>query len=413
MASLRHKSGTRNWFACYTDAAGVQRQRSTGTSVRTAAQRIADGYEQLYRRRQSEAQVRRVMADIFEEVHKEPLTNITLNQHFSAWLARIKAEVKPITHERYGEMATLTRKLAPDLVAMPLDRIEPKDILELRAKLIAARSASTANQTIKILRQSLKSAWIDGLIPENPAARVPRVRSERAAAGAAKRPFAIDELRALMAIADDEWRGMILAGLYTAGQRLSDIATMTASQIDLTSATVRFSTRKTDRDVILPIAAPWLADASRRVKGREPDARLFPRAYAMFVGAGNKVGRVSNAFRSLLAKAGMATPPGRTAASTPGRRTVQPLSFHSLRHTATSMLKNSGVSDSVAMDLVGHESVAVSRNYTHIDDATKRAALDKLPAISADKKARSGSAAGRGTKKKSGETKTNQAKASE
>ena len=50
-------------------------------------------------------------------------------------------------------------------------------------------------------------------------------------------------------------------------------------------------------------------------------------------------------------------------------------------HTATSLLKNAGVSDVVARDIVGHESEAVSRNYTHIDAETKRAALDKLPEL--------------------------------
>lgn len=34
-------------------------------------------------------------------------------------------------------------------------------------------------------------------------------------------------------------------------------------------------------------------------------------------------------------------------------------------------------------DIVGHESVAVSRNYTHIEAETKRAALDKLPDVTA------------------------------
>ena len=55
------------------------------------------------------------------------------------------------------------------------------------------------------------------------------------------------------------------------------------------------------------------------------------------------------------------------------------LSFHSLRHTATSVLKNAGVSDVVARDIIGHESEAVSRNYTHIDMVTKRKAIDSMP----------------------------------
>jgi hypothetical protein len=31
------------------------------------------------------------------------------------------------------------------------------------------------------------------------------------------------------------------------------------------------------------------------------------------------------------------------------------------------LLKNAGVSDAAARDIIGHESEAVSRNYTHID----------------------------------------------
>ena len=63
------------------------------------------------------------------------------------------------------------------------------------------------------------------------------------------------------------------------------------------------------------------------------------------------------------------------------RRQLSPISFHALRHTATSLLKNAGVSDVVTRDIVGHESAAISRNYTHIEADTKRAALDKLPDV--------------------------------
>jgi integrase len=52
-----------------------------------------------------------------------------------------------------------------------------------------------------------------------------------------------------------------------------------------------------------------------------------------------------------------------------------------LRHTATSLLKNAGVSDVIARDIIGHDSAAVSANYTHIDQETKRVALDKLPDV--------------------------------
>ena len=52
---------------------------------------------------------------------------------------------------------------------------------------------------------------------------------------------------------------------------------------------------------------------------------------------------------------------------------------YGLRHTATSMLKNAGVPEAVAMDIIGHDSEVISRHYTHIESNAKRAALRKLP----------------------------------
>jgi len=36
------------------------------------------------------------------------------------------------------------------------------------------------------------------------------------------------------------------------------------------------------------------------------------------------------------------------------RRTVHALSFYSLRHTTTCILKNAGVNSAIVMDVVGH-----------------------------------------------------------
>ena len=45
------------------------------------------------------------------------------------------------------------------------------------------------------------------------------------------------------------------------------------------------------------------------------------------------------------------------------------------------LANTTGVSDVVARDIIGHESEAVSRNYTHIDTETKRRAIDAMPDI--------------------------------
>jgi integrase len=71
---------------------------------------------------------------------------------------------------------------------------------------------------------------------------------------------------------------------------------------------------------------------------------------------------------------------GRTA-----KRETNDISFHALRHTATSLLKNAGVSDSVVMDMIGHNSSAMSAIYTHIDSGAKRRAMDAMPDITENK----------------------------
>ena len=99
-----------------------------------------------------------------------------------------------------------------------------------------------------------------------------------------------------------------------------------------------------------------------------------------------RTGSLSNQFHDILTAAKLAekrthhanknAPKGRSA-----KRQTSALSFHSLRHSATSALKREGVNDATARDIVGHESQAISQHYTHIDTDTKRRAISKLPVL--------------------------------
>ena len=96
-----------------------------------------------------------------------------------------------------------------------------------------------------------------------------------------------------------------------------------------------------------------------------------------------KVGTLSNQFYSYMAEVGLV--PRRSKKSTgkgrSGQREGTELCFHCLRHNTTSLLKNAGVSDVVAREFVSHDSVAVSKHYTHIETATLRTAVGKLPEL--------------------------------
>ena len=64
-----------------------------------------------------------------------------------------------------------------------------------------------------------------------------------------------------------------------------------------------------------------------------------------------------------------------------GKRTGLDLSFHSLRHTAVSLLKDAGVPDSVVLALAGHESAAMIDRYTHVGNEALTKARRTLPEI--------------------------------
>src|ERR1700730_17110934 len=141
----------------------------------------------------------------------------------------------------------------------------------------------------------------DDAISEDPAGTVKGV--QKAAAAAKKRAFTLDELRAVLDAADPEWKSMILFGLYT-GQRLADIATMRWSNVDLIKGEIRLTTRKTDKVMILPIAAPLRRYLEGLPSSDDMSTPLHPRAFAVVARQG-KSGALSRHFIELLGQAGI------------------------------------------------------------------------------------------------------------
>jgi integrase len=178
---------------------------------------------------------------------------------------------------------------------------------------------------------------------------------------------------------DTEWRGLVLFGLYL-GQRLGDLAKLTWRAVDLDTGEVAFSTRKTGRRIVLPLVQPLTDYLASLPASDNPNAFIFPR-----LASAKRTASLSNQFRDILVAAGLVEPRPRGHKSTgKGRdhaREASEISFHSLRHSAVTMLKAAGVSDFIAREIVGHESAAVSRQYTHLTTDDKRAAMQRLPDV--------------------------------
>lgn len=333
---------------------------------------MAEEWERQSKERMKARQAHKVIADIYRVAHKQELPDATLRSFVAGWLQRRQGEMAKASYAAYEGRSRHFMETMPSLADRPLAELETRHFIAYRDAQAKRLSASTANQGIKLLRVILEDARRDGYIAENPAADCGMLKKT---APASRRPFTIDELKAVIDVADDEWRSMIYFGIYT-GQRLSDIARLTWANIDLTAEEIHLRTAKTGRMVRIPICAPLLRQIEGLPAGDHPKASLHPRA-----AAANNSSTLSRQFGDILAAAGLmakrshqAGKDGRTA-----RRTTSELSFHSLRHTATSLMKNAGVSPAVVQDIIGHDSAEISAHYTHIESKAKREALDSLP----------------------------------
>lgn len=381
MASTRRRQGSRYWFACYTLPDGTRRQRSTKTTDRKEAQKLADTFEQATKRQLTARQAQRIISDIFQRVTGDSLPSTSIRSYFESWLARKELETTASTFKFYDSKVRRFLDWFGERSAREMFGLDTSDLLAFRSNEAERVSPSTVNHSIKLLRMILNDAKRDGIIADNPADSVKMMK--RSGQKSPRRPFTISEVKQLLAVANSEWRSLIIFGLYT-GQRLGDLARLTWANVDLQQDEIRLLTSKTGRRQIIPLAPTLRQHIESLPAGDDPVQPIHPRAFNSVTRSG-KVGMLSRQFHELMAKAGLVAKKKhrKTAESKgrDGRRPVSEISFHALRHTATSLMKNAGISAPIVQDIIGHESAAISASYTHIDNASKRAALSAMPDV--------------------------------
>ena len=381
MASIHRHPNSRFWYCTIGIPGRGQLQRTTKQTDRRKAIEFAQKLENAARGNVlTEIQARKVLSEIYAIRNPgETLPGSKARDFFKSWVANKIRETAQTTGDKYSRAIDSFIESLASRAEVDISAITARDIVKFRDKLATHLSASTANLALKIVRMALKDATADCLVSANVALGVRPVKS--AEENAQRRPFKLPEIKRLLRAAHGEWRGLILFGLYT-GQRLGDIVRLTWQNIDLERAELALVTRKTKRRVQIPIAAPLQASLEELPTGDNPKQPLFPKAFAA-----KRISSLSNQFYEIMADAGLvearthkATRKGRSS-----RRVFNELSFHALRHTATSLMKNAGVSPAIVQDIIGHESPAISAHYTRIEDATKRRAVASIPDVTSSK----------------------------
>jgi integrase len=375
MASIRKHPKSPFWFACITLPDGRQTQRSTKLTDRKKAQQFAEKLEEAGRGKLAEKQARKIMAEIYQIVNRDALPGSKARDFFTKWAENKKRETAESTARRYHDVvrhfiAGLGKKADGDV-----NDISRADVIGFRDDLNNRLTASSANHAVKIIRMALKDALVAELVDRNVAVGVKRVKHRGDMN--ARRPFTIPEMRKILRVADDEWQGMILFGLYT-GQRLRDIANLTWQNLDLDSNELTLVSSKTGRRMRIPLADPLQRYIAKLPAGDDPGQPLFPRAFKT-----KRTGTLSNGFYDIMADAGLVEARNHRSNGNGrnSRRTFNEIGFHALRHTATSLMKNAGISPAIVQDIIGHDSPAISAHYTHIDETAKRKALNAMPSL--------------------------------
>jgi len=301
----------------------------------------------------------------------------TIRDFTTGWLTNKQPEWSERTHEKYtGVINCFLDTLGPmaDNEILLLRKVH---IAGFQKKVAKEKSPATANTMLKIIRAMLNEARREELIDNNPAELVTVLKIRRPDDDGGRRVFTMKQVKAMLEVAEPEMRLLIRLGLYT-GQRLGDLCNLKWGQIDLELGEIRIQTSKTGRRQKIPIAGALRSDLLTLEQG-QPENPLMPEINAYYQRA--KSSGMSKRFRAVMVKAGIvekrkhkATSQGRA-----GPRKVAPYSFHCFRHTLTTMLKAAGVSAPVAQEIIGHDSEAMNRHYTHLDSAVLRDALNQIP----------------------------------
>lgn len=366
---------------------GKRVQRTTKETDRRKAQRLADQFEEATRAKLTARAAQRVITEIYARATGEKLPSSTIRAYFESWLARKKPETAEATSVSYGDKAQRFLSFLGDRADQEITRLSTPDIIAFRAAEAERVSAGSVNDALKVLRMIFTQAQRDGVLVDNPAEGVKRIKKQT---HSQRRPFTLPELERLLSFADQEWRSLVLFGFYT-GARLGDIANLIRSEVDLKEDEIRWIATKRGRRMILPIPTPLRRHIETLSFSSDPNQRLHPKAADIMAKQKGRVGTLSGQFYRLMAKAGLVPAKSHKrntakAATGGGRgrgvaRNQSEICFHCLRHTATSLMKNAGVSSAIVQEYMGHESEAVNRVYTHIEIASMRRAAETLPTL--------------------------------
>ena len=389
MASLTKHPKSKYFTACYTDKDGRRVKRSTKSTDRNTALRIAIEWEEAEQKARegnlTKAQLTRILSELSERATGDGIQVPSVEKYLTDWVASKELSgVSPGTIERYAKTIKVFVTFLGDKAKMPISGLTPthvQDFVDFRRK--EGSAPLTVIVDTKTLGAAFKRAEDLSYILKNPTRLVTlpkKVSSERyiftheqfvqlvdAPAKMFKKSFA----------AVVNWRTLILLGYYT-GARLTDCVRMKFEHVNLQRGVIVVFQQKTKKWVPIPMHFDLYHHVCDLINMRDEITKddylcgnLFER------GTGGKHG-LSETFLRIVKHAGIE----QDKVQGMGKRNFNRLTFHSLRHSFNTALYVAGIPQEDRMRLTGHSSIAMNNRYTHlIDDKRLHKAIDVLPRL--------------------------------
>jgi integrase len=363
------------WIACYTDSTGRRLKKSTKLTNKKNALEVAlaleHGEDQARKGAFTESRLRDLLEQTLERVIGAPVQHYTVATWLAWWHER-KEKARPASAERYGQVVRDFLKFLGPRAELSLEHIGVKDILAFRnAETKRGVSNKTANLAVKLVSMAFNDALRQGKLKFNPCVGLDPLEED----SAEREPFTSEEIKQLRKAATGDWKAAILFAYFT-GARLSDVASMQWSAVDLDKRLISFTPQKTRRGKKV-LRIPLHPDLEKELLESPGvgNAPLFPSLIGRRSGGANGL---SAAFAAVMRKAGVHGEIIRHTAKGRGNTTK---SFHSLRHSFNSALANAGIGRELRQVLSGHASERMNEIYTHREIEPLRYAIAVLPRI--------------------------------
>jgi integrase len=398
VATIYKRPNSPYWIAQFFDANGKRVNKSTkcphkgkdGEKPSPTTKRIAAGFEADARKAQKgQSELQKEFSAVIEAASRaageEKLTlevakayieklhrtanpdfvAVTVSRMFDEWLDSKSRRVSPSTYKLYCDAKRhLSDSMGNKKFSGAVHLLKVRDIEKAVETLKeSGLRASTINLSLAVWKSVLRDAVKDDIIVKSPAAGVkglPTTDSRK------RGPFTSQEARAILAVCDNEWRGLVLLAAHT-GIRMKDCSNLRKSNIVDGSIIIKPSkTKRLGKVISVPVTtalAAWIE--------AQPQNVLFPT-----LNTTNK-STLSEGFKALMKKAGV------SATETLPTGDIRTRSFHSLRHSANSWMANAGVDVGTRQEILGHSSAAQNLEYTTLNPETRRKAMTLLPDLMA------------------------------